>query len=148
MALSLTVCAMMRLPLLLAAATIASILMAPTWAAASEGMTSCITLQDDLPFRTRVSMCRCLAAKAASLRGWVEWIFVAKAVRETSDLNICRSAALGESPTLPPVQERNDDIELSSVGSDATGALKAPMPWLIPRPRDRVRQWPANVTSP
>ena len=148
MPLSLTVCAMMRLPLLLAAVTIASLVMVPTWASASEGMTSCITMHDDLPIRTRVSMCRCLAAKAASLRGWVEWIFVTKAVRETSDLNVCRSAALGESPTLPPVQERKEDIELSSAGSDATGALKSPVHWLIPRPRDRVRQWPSNVTSP
>ncbi len=139
---------MTRLPIVLAVLTAATLMVAPAAAFANDAATSCITTHDDLPYRIRVTMCRCLEAKANSLRGWVEWIFVARSIRQAGDLNVCTSAALSGSATLPPVQERRDDIEISRATGDVTGSLRLSPSWLIPRPRDPLRRLPADIASP
>lgn len=139
---------MTRAPVLFAAMTAASLMMAATAAYAGDPSPSCMTTHDELPYRIRVSMCRCLTAKAESLRGWIEWIFVAPVIRQASDLNVCTSAALSNSATLPPVQERKDDIEISRAAGDVTGSLRNLPAWLVPRPRDPLRRLPVNIASP
>ncbi|MFC5509241.1 hypothetical protein [Bosea massiliensis] len=137
----------MKLPACFATAVVAALaLIEPSTAFASEAVSQCIKTHDDLPYRVRMTMCRCLADKSDSVRGWVEFLFIAKAIREASYINSCRSSALSEVPTLPPVGEQ--EAQISRTPADVTGSLAAPRSWLFPRPRDPVRIWPSNVESP
>ncbi len=137
----------MHLPAFFAAAAVtALVLLEPGAAFASEAASQCIKTHDDLPYRVRMSMCRCLADKSGSVRGWVEWLFIERAIREASYINSCKSSALSEVPTLPPVGEQ--EAQISRMPADVTGSLAAPKSWFFPRPRDPVRIWPSNVESP
>jgi hypothetical protein len=138
----------MKLLSCFATAVVAALaLIEPSAACSSEAASQCSKTHDDLPYRVRMTMCRCLADKSGSVRGWVEWLFIERAIREASYLNSCRSSALSEVPTLPPVGEQ-EARQISRSPADVTGSLATPRSWLFPRPRDPVRIWPSNVVSP
>lgn len=109
---------------------------------------ACIREHDELPYRVRTSTCRCLSAKDASLRGWVEWVFVSQQVRAAADLNVCLSKALADFADLPPVHGKQEDLDRAILAVTTTGSLRAQRSWFFPHPRDPVRPWPSNVASP